>query len=271
MSPAITQLFVYPIKSCAGISVDALQFDAKGPLFDRRWMLVDAVDGRFLTQRKYPQMALIRTRIAEGQVWAEQNTHSDLKASIKLPMDGHVSDVSVWSDQVQGLDCGDGAAAWFSALLGHECRLIYQGDCLRLADTDYAEQGTEISYADGFPLLVVAQSSIDLLNSECQKAEISARNFRPNIVVSHTSAFAENTWESLQGQDVRLKVVKPCQRCVIPSLNPSSGEKEPEIMPILLKHCRRDRKIYFGQNLTFEITADAQLRVGQVLCIQSTV
>jgi uncharacterized protein YcbX len=269
VSPVISQLFVYPIKSCAGISVDELKFDAKGPVFDRRWMLVDASDGSFLTQRKFPQMALIQTQIEAGHVWAVQNSNPDLEQTIKLPIEGDLMDVVVWSDRVQGLDCGDESAAWFSRLIDHPCRLVYQAELPRQADTEYAEQGTEISYADGFPLLVVAQSSINLLNGECQQAELSARNFRPNIVVNHTPAFAENTWQSLQLDTMKLKVVKPCQRCVIPTLNPSSGEKETEIMPILIKHCRRDKKIYFGQNLTFDITAAPYLRVGQDISINS--
>lgn len=268
MTPVVSQLFLYPIKSCAGISVSELNFDKKGPLFDRRWMLVDAKTGGFLSQRKLPKMALITTRIEGGRVWAEQK-NSNNEESICLPVDGDVCDVKVWSDEVEGVDCGDKAALWFSQLLDYDCRLIYQADCLRFADTDYAEENTQISFADGFPLLVVAQSSIDRLNADCEGAEISATNFRPNIVVSNTVEFAEKNWLYLQAETLEMKVVKPCQRCVIPTINPNTAVKEPSIMPVLLHHCRRDKKIYFGQNLTFISAGDTRISVGQALKIEA--
>ncbi len=267
MTPVVAQLFIYPIKSCAGISVTEFQFDQKGPLFDRRWMLVDAQTGVFLSQRKFAKMALIATRIEKGRVWAQQKSDQDLTESICLPVDGELRDVKVWSDEVSGMDCGDEAAAWFSALLKHECRLVYQGECLRKADEEFAQTGTQISYADGFPLLVVAQSSIERLNLECKDAEITAANFRPNVVVDNTLEFAETDWGEIVCDTLKMKVVKPCQRCVIPTINPETGEKEGVIMSVLKQYCRREKKIYFGQNSTFESGDGAKLSVGQELVI----
>lgn len=277
MPPKISQLFVYPIKSCAGISVPHFQFDSRGPLFDRRWMLVDAKTGTFLSQRELPGMALISTHIENGRVWADlaSNTESITVADIQaleLPIEGGVVDISIWDDNVQGLDCGDNAANWFSLILDYDCRLIYQGECQRLADTQYAEVGTDVSYADGFPLLAVSQASIQFLDDACE-ADIAAENFRPNIVVSNTEAFAEIDWQVLATNTVVMDVVKPCQRCVIPALNPKTAKRESSILPVLLKFCRRDKKIYFGQNLTFKPSSkkvDGQeltLKVGQEISI----
>ncbi len=267
MSPKISQLFIYPIKSCAGISVPSITFDHRGPLLDRNWMLVDAETGVFLSQRELPAMALISTVIENDRVWAGFGEGH----VFQLPTGGQLTQVSVWDDEIQGLDCGDEAAFWFSGVLGRRCRLIYQGDCQRLASTKYADEGTAVSYADGFPLLVVADSSIQFLNDACV-SEITAQNFRPNIVISNTEVFSELNWESILTDTVNMKVVKPCERCVIPSINPKTAVQERSILTVLLEHCRRDKKIYFGQNLTFSPSQQAavdqlQLSVGQEVII----
>jgi len=272
MSPQISQLFVYPIKSCAGISVSSFQFDKKGPLFDRRWMLVDSATGVFLSQREIPQLALISTRIEEGQVWASQLLDKTIAESLCLNEQGKLIDVQVWSDDVRGYDCGDEAANWFSQVLNRPCRLVFQGDCQRFADEEYADKGTSVGFADGFPLLVVAQSSINFLNDACE-AEISAINFRPNIVVENTVVFAERNWLSLTANDLvgsvnlDMTVVKSCERCVIPALNPNTAKRESSILPVLLKHCRKEKKIHFGQNLTFNYSDKLEIKVGQALII----
>tara|TARA_B110000211_G_scaffold220566_1_gene267310 strand:+ start:1296 stop:2126 length:831 start_codon:yes stop_codon:yes gene_type:complete len=274
MSAQINQLFIYPVKSCAGISVSKIQLDERGPVFDRWWMLVDAKTGVFLSQREIPQMALISTRITDGCVWVDQSLNSSLVASHRLPISGRLVDVDVWSDHVDGYDCGDEISEWFSALLNHDCRLIYQGDCERLADETYADKNTLVSFADGFPLLVVAQSSIDEMNAACEGV-ISSINFRPNIVVVNTPAFAEIDWKELcvenseSGEYIKMRVVKRCQRCVIPMLNPATAKRDANILPVLLKYCRENKEIYFGQNLTFRYAEGLTLRVGQGVDITS--
>lgn len=275
MTPQVSQLFVYPIKSCAGISVSSFKFDEKGPLFDRRWMLVDSSTGIFLSQRSTPKMALLSTRIENEAVWVGQSLDNDLVEFCRLPTKGKRIEVQVWSDTVHGYDCGDKLARWFSQLLSHDCRLVYQGDCQRLADEGYAGRGTSVSFADGFPLLVVAQASIDVLNEECD-ADIDATNFRPNIVIKNTVAFAEERWEKItvESDDLRMNqlemaVVKPCERCIIPLLNPYTAKREASILPVLLKYCRDNKKIIFGQNLTFKYFNNLDIKVGQVVSITS--
>lgn len=277
MSPQISQLFVYPIKSCAGISVPHFQFDERGPLFDRRWMLVDNKTGIFLSQREIPQMALISTRIEDGKVWASQSFDDSIDENHCLLTEGELIDVTVWSDNIRGYDCGDEAASWFSQVLNHQCRLVYQGNCPRIADEKYADKGIMIGFADGFPLLAIAQSSIDVLNNACE-ADIGAMNFRPNIVVKNTEAFAERNWSSMTaksldtvGNSVEMKVVKPCERCVIPALNPNTAKRETSILPVLIEYCRRNKKLYFGQNLTFKYSSNLEIKVGQALIIDEKV
>ncbi|MFT7260930.1 MAG: hypothetical protein ACI9MS_002802 [Glaciecola sp.] len=273
MTPQVSQLFVYPIKSCAGISVSSFKFDEKGPLFDRRWMLVDSKTGVFLSQRSTPKMALISTRLENEEVWVGQSLDNDLIESCRLPIKGEQIEVEIWSDQVRGYDCGDELALWFSQLLKHDCRLVYQGDCRRMADEEYADKETSVSFADGFPLLVVAQASIDVLNEACE-AKISATNFRPNIVIKNTPAFAEKKWKKItvesdgfMADNLEMAVVKSCERCIIPMLNPYTAEREKSILPVLLEYCRDNKKIIFGQNLTFKYFNNVYLTVGQTVAI----
>lgn len=263
MTPKISQLFVYPIKSCAGISVSSFQFDSRGPVLDRYWMLVDAKSGVFLSQRTVPEMALISTSIENGAVWVSVQENGQSKAFL-LPKEGRIIDVTVWDDEVQGYDCGDEAASWFGRYLNRDCRLVYQGDCPRNVDAEFADEGTQVSYADGFPLLAVAQSSIDFLNSACE-TRIGSENFRPNIVIENTQPFAERDWQGMAVDNVEMKVVKPCQRCVIPSINPATAKREASIMPVLIEYCRKNKKIIFGQNLTFSCEQGAELKVGGVV------
>ena len=159
-----------------------------------------------------------------------------------------------------------------------DCRLVYQGDCQRFASDKYADKHTQVSFADGFPLLAVAQSSIDLLNKDCV-AHLDSTHFRPNIVVSNSLAFAEKSWSALTTQTMLMKVVKPCERCVIPTINPRTAQTEPAILTALKTHCIDNNRIIFGQNLTFKtlnagfiddknsLHIQQKLSVGDVLLI----
>ena len=260
---SISRLFIHPIKSCAAIECQQLELGSRGPLLDRDWMVVDAKSGRFLTQRKFPRMALITPRLEGDSIVVSAPGVDDFQ----LPKDGQKIPVTVWSDDVQGLDCGEEAAQWFSTFLKIDCRLVYQGNCLRFADEKYAPENTPVSYADGFPLLVINQGSIDYLNEKYGADKIAAERFRANIVVSGPEAFNEEQWQQVNSKDIEMSVVKPCQRCVIPSIDPQSAEKNSSVMQLLIDECRRDGKVYFGQNLVFECQSGRLLKVGDEIII----
>jgi len=254
----ISRLFIHPIKSCAAVECQRVELGPRGPLLDRAWMLVDAQSGRFVSQRKVAHMALIQPVIKEDGVWVRAPGCEEFK----LPMKGESVPVTVWDDSVEGLDCGDEAASWFSSFLDLSCRLVYQGDCERQADTKYAPLKTSVSYADGFPMLVINQASIDYLDDRCLQDDIVAQRFRANLVVSGAEAFSEEGWQRLNTKNVEMMVVKPCQRCVIPSIDPMTAEKNKSVMQVLVDECRRDGKVYFGQNLVFQCEAGSVMKVG---------
>ncbi|TNC85396.1 MAG: sulfurase [Thalassolituus sp.] len=263
----ISRLFIYPVKSCAGVEVDALHFDSSGPVGDRRFVITTPA-GDFLTQRELPEMARIQPKLADTQLTL---SHPDAKdCVVHFDTDGPTHRVRVWRDEILGVDCGDEVAAWLASRLGQEARLsVLPSDNPRLADPAYAEAGTQVGYADGFPLLVITQESLDKL-SEDAGLDVDVRRFRPNIVVSGADgSFAEREWrrlgvgEGLQ-QQLPIKIVKPCERCVIPTRDPDTLERTGALMTSLKNLCRIDGRIIFGQNATY---AGEYLAVGTPLFV----
>ena len=247
----ISRLFIYPIKSCAGTEVRELLFDANGPIGDRRFLIIDA-DGRFMTQREHKAMAHIRPEIGASCLDISAPGYDSIR--ISLPASGERRNVQVWGSTPQGVDCGDEVAQWLSAILGTPCRLVQlPEDNARIADRKYAPYDTGVGYADGFPLLVTSQQSLDAI-SQLSGVDADVRRFRPNIVVDGAAEpFAELSWRVLKttgGHQIDL--VKPCERCVIPTRDPDTLESTPALTRVMAAECRIDGKIIFGQNGVFD-------------------
>ncbi len=241
----VSDLYIYPIKSTAALSMTALHFDELGPRFDRNWMVVDA-KGMFMSQRKFPKMCLIQARVLGDTL------------RLKAPMQNEISlaetssellSVSVWGDEVLAYDCGDETAHWLSEYLQKECRLVQVGEkTQRKVDLDFAHKGELVAFADGFPSLIVSSASLNEFNSHLEMP-IDMRSFRPNIVIEGSSAYAEDDWKSIRIRDLTFDLVKPCSRCIMPSINPDTATKEMAINQALLRTRRgADGKTYFGQN-----------------------
>ena len=261
--PRITSLAIYPLKSAAGIEHSSLEIGVLGPQWDRRWMLVD-VQGRFISQRQYPAMCRIQTAISDEVLRFSVAGVASLSvavATVKATVAPR--SVQVWQDTVQAEDCGDEAAQWFSDYLGTACRLVMMPEsCRRAVDKDYAVGDDLVSFADGFPVLLLSEASVDDLNQRLSNP-VHHRRFRPNIVVSGVEAFAEDGWQRLRMGEVEFSVVKPCSRCVIPSIDPDTALKQPEVTRTLASYRRRDGAVYFGQNLIPH--GKGQIRLGDQL------
>ncbi|WP_430462277.1 MOSC domain-containing protein [Thalassolituus sp. LLYu03] len=254
----VSRLFIYPIKSCAGVEVSSLSFDQCGPVGDRRFMVVN-LEGRFLTQRTHPAMAFIRPQYVDGHLLVSASDRPQLTIS---PEDaGEVLTVSVWDDSVAGADCGDTAAAWFSAALNTPCRLVrvFAGT-ERQVNRKYAQEGEWVGFADGYPVLVTLQESLDVLSSAVGRT-VEIERFRPNVLLSGARAFAEREWQSVSVAGGRLDLCKPCERCVIPTRNLTTQQREADVLDALKQHCRLDGKIIFGQNAL--VRGIGELVVGQ--------
>lgn len=249
----VSELAIHPLKSARPVAVDEMALGPLGPAWDRRWMLVDA-SGAFVTQRTHPRLCLLGATVEEGgNLRLDAAGFPPLRVPPAAP--GSPLPVTVWNDTVAALPCGPGADAWCSAFLGMPVRLVFMPeDTVRLVDPQHAGPGHRTAFSDGFPLLLVTQSALDDLNARLAKAGLSAvdwRRFRPNVVVAgNLPPHAEDGWRRLRAGAVELEVVKPCSRCVIPSIDPETAGKNSQILTILRSYrARADGKTYFGQNV----------------------
>ena len=253
----ISELFIYPIKSCGGLSVSSFALDRFGPEHDRRWLIVDET-GMQITQREMPRMALIKPTLNHGGL---RLNYLNSELSVDTPTHGAPTAVQVWADRVQAFDAGSQAAEFVSNVLERPARLVWMPETTyRPVDQNYAKNNETVSFADGFPLLLISQASLDDLNTRLDQA-VPMNRFRPNIVVTGCEAFAEDTWSSLQSSHCEFTVAKACSRCVMPSIDQTTAEKNSAILRALASYRRgKDGQTYFGQNLLYQ--SDARISVG---------
>ena len=250
MSLSLSSVTVYPVKSSAGLSRERAEVLAAGLEHDRRWMLVDSANA-FITGREYPALVRVRaTPLADGGLALEAPGQPDLTLE-NAGGDGS-TEVEVWRDQVDARFVDARADAWLSGYLGVACRLVRIADeRARRVDPDYAEPGDHVSFADGYPLLLIGDASLADLNEKAPGPAEMAR-FRPNLTVSGAGAYAEDGWRRVRVGAVEFDVVKPCDRCVMTTVDPATGVKNEQLEPLrTLSTYRRDRSrgILFGVNL----------------------
>ena len=278
LSGAVARLFIYPVKSCAGIEVqEALLTDA-GLEFDRAWMLVDA-QGAFLTQRALPRMALIRPRIArdQGALLLQAPGLGELRVPLATDATQPLTPVVVWKDTVPAWDMGDEAAHWLTAFLGQPCRLLrFDPAQRRLSSPDWTGgRAVPNQFSDGFPLLLTSTASLQELNTRLQAAGqpvVGMERFRPNVVIDGVQAHDEDRLELLRidagAAEVQLQPVKPCARCPIPNIDPATAESRPAVGD-MLRCYRQDKRL--GGAVTFGMNAIVCQGGGQILRVGQAV
>lgn len=266
MSLSLEQIIIYPIKSLGGVAVNEAFIEPGGLRYDRRYMLVepsaDGQSGRFITQRTVHPMALIDTAINvpdnELTVWHRQTPIDVLTVPLlPTPTDEFLS-VSIWdSEDVPAQLVSEEADAWFSRMLGKPCRLVYMPDTTRRTITSSHIRRDEVadpvvSFADGFPVLLITQSSLDELNrrlADSIDAPLTMARFRPNLIVEGLCwPHDEDTWATVALGEVTLYGVKPCVRCVLTTIDPATGDRGKEPLRTLATYRSRDNKILFGEN-----------------------
>ncbi|MDO3722020.1 MOSC domain-containing protein [Marinobacter sp. chi1] len=238
-------LWVYPVKSLAGIRVEALDLDDFGPAHDRRWMLVDD-NGRFVTQRTHPELAKIKTSLAAGEVGVEIPGYG----SFALEPTERRLEAKVWGDQVNTVLGAEEANAAVSAFCQRSLRFVFMPeDSFRQIDPDYVTSRRRVGFADGYPLLIANQASLEELNGRLRDP-VEMRRFRPNVVVSGFTAWQEDHWRELSVGTVRLSLAKPCSRCVMTTVDPEVGVKDSDGQPLktLSGYRRQKEGVIFGMN-----------------------
>lgn len=244
----ISALYIYPVKGLRTVALQEAEVTPRGLRHDRRWMLVDA-DGKFITQREQPKLAALSAGITPAGL---RITGDGKSIDISEPLAGAPRlPVKLWKQDIEGYAATGEADAWFSDYLGLSCRLVFQGDLPRAAAEKYAP-GAEVSYADGFPVLVTVTESLDDLNAK-MPAPLPMDRFRPNIVVTGASAWAEDGWKKLRAGEVMFDIVKPCTRCVVTTTDQQTGERASNEPLNTLKTFRLLRTpdltgVVFGQN-----------------------
>ena len=264
MNATITGLYVYPVKSCRGIALERAELEATGIAGDRHWMLVRP-NGRFVTQRELPRMALVVTRLTDSSLSLDAPGMPLLEVGRNA--EGVARPVTVWKFDGRGIDCGEHAAAWVSQFLETPLRLVrFDPGVPRVCSPEWTPGTRAVTeFSDGYPILVIARASLAELNSRLPRA-LPMERFRPNIVIDGVAAFDEDRVHELRAGPVTLRLVKPCTRCSITTTDQQKGAVD-GVEPLrTLKEYRFDaslRGVTFGQNAIVVNGVREHLRVGQ--------
>jgi uncharacterized protein YcbX len=260
----VSELYIYPIKSLGGIKLDSALVTDRGFEYDRRWMLVDD-NNRFISQREFPAMALLKPGLSNNHIIVT-NTFNNTSINISLsPVKKKVIPVTVWDDYCHAQLVSDEADSWFTAALGINIRLVYMPEnTQRPIDPEYAPENSITSFSDGFPFLLIGQSSLDDLNKRLDNS-LPINRFRPNIVFTGGQPYEEDMIDGFSINDVAFNGVKLCARCVMITIDQdnASGSKEPT--KTLASYRAKNKKIYFGQNLIHSGTG--HISVGDELIV----
>ena len=258
----ISALYVYPVKSCRGIAVDSARITDTGFAHDRQWLIVNG-DGKFMTQREEPRLALIETVLGSDSL---QMRASDMHLQIPYDSAGEQVEVTCWRDQCAAIDEGDAAAAWLSNFLGSTYRLVrFDRSRPRLSKPAWTGAVTaKNQFTDGFPWLVLSRGSLDDLNARLPKP-LPMNRFRPNIVFDDVPAYEEDRTAEFQIGGARFRIVKPCDRCAITTTDQQTGTRDGDEPLRTLKRYRFDpnlKGVLFGQNAILLSGEGEMLKVG---------
>lgn len=266
MNYCLSAIYVYPVKSLAGFSVEDWQVNETGLQFDRKWMIVDSA-GRFLSQRNLPRMALVKTRIQESDLILSAASKPDLRIGL-TDTGSELISCTIWNDQCSARSVSVEADAWLSEFLQQPCRLVYQPDeQIRAVDPRFANAGDRTAFSDGFPFLVVSENSLAALN-QAMSLNLPMQRFRPNLVVSGCAAYAEDSWREIRIGSIEFRLPKPCSRCAVPTIDPETAEIGKEPLATLNRLRKWQNKVYFGQNALHDQVG--RLAVGDQITVKST-
>lgn len=262
----LSEINIYPIKSLGGISLKEAKIEEKGLQYDRRWMLVDE-EGTFISQRKHFELALLQVCITENilTVSHKKNSNQTISFSLDEEMDESIS-VTVWDDNLSGLEVNTKVSDWFSEFLKMKVRLVKMPLAdKRLVDQRYALNNEVVSFADGYPCLIIGQSSLDGLNEKLGEP-IRMDRFRPNFVFTGGTPHIEDNFVTFYLGDTLFSAVKPCARCVLITVDQQTGAKGQEPLRTLAGYRTVGKKILFGQNLIH--SGSAIIRIGEELRVK---
>ena len=264
MKIQVRELFTFPVKSGGPIAHRAFNLNAMGPIDDRRWMVVDQ-EGKFITQRNLGRLAQLQPFQRENKWWGR------LPSGRELPLEGQASEqktVTIWKDTVVAHDLGVEWSGALSSEFGQPLRMVeIPNERSRALDLKYNVGPKPLNFADGQPILIVNQASVEALEQR-MGVTLGALRFRPNIVIEGLPAFAEKDIRRWQISGIEMQFTKLCSRCVMTTLDPVTGEKQyPGLLKELAKDQMSDGKIYFGVHVVYQKTG--RIAVGDEVRILS--
>ena len=258
--PSVSSLHIYPVKSCKAVNVESFGLDRFGPIGDRRWMIVsDDPNQPFITQRAQPILAKLEARYLDKGTIELKTPDLDPIQVTRSENAGPTRSVTIWKDRVHARDTGDVASKWLSTFLNQSVRLVrIHSEYARFIN---AEKSSETGFADGYPLLIISQASLDDLNDRLDYP-VEMRRFRPNLVVQNCDPYEEDKWTQIRIGDTILSASGPCSRCIMTTVNPDTGALEGnEPLVTLAGYRKTGNGVTFGQNYINE-TKFGQIDVG---------
>ncbi len=243
----LSALMYYPIKACRGFDVQESNVERMGLEHDRRMMVVTS-EGEFLTQREYPKLALITPTLNNGSVTLSAPNFDSIQ--IWIQKSGAPAPVNIWeSKNVKAIDQGDESAQWLSDWLGTSVRLVHIADGIqRKLNPGYAVNADDhTGFADGYPILIISEASLQDLNSKLD-SPLPMNRFRPNIVLKGCEPFAEDIWKRIKIGDNEMALVKPCARCVVTTIDKDTLAKNKEPLKTLNSYRKHELGAIFGMN-----------------------
>jgi uncharacterized protein YcbX len=273
MSLHLQQLFTYPVKSAAVVPASQVTVDRFGFAWDRRWMVIKP-SGQFVTQRSHPRLGLVRAAVGADHLELSAPGQPQLRIPLAAEHAVH-RPATVWKDTVSAWDEGDAAADWFSGWLEEPVRLVrFPDDTVRQVNPERSPEFAQTAFADGYPVLLATDSSLNELNRRLAargSSPVTMDRFRPNLVVTGTplEPFAEDGWRRIRIGSVEFDVVKPCTRCVITTTDqPTATIPEPgEPLATLATFRRWEGQVIFAQNLVHR--GHGTLKLGDPVTVLS--
>lgn len=242
----VKEIYIYPIKSLAGISCPKTFAEEMGFENDRRWMLIDA-ENVHITQREYPILSQFYPQISAGIISITFKDHKH-----EFSIDEYTNqpiDAKVWEDKSEVFEVNKESSKWFSERLGFECKLV---KIIKIGgrkhESSKLKETFNVSLADGYPYLLIGTESLDFLNNKLEE-KITIKRFRPNILVSTENAHEEDGFDTFSIGEVQFKNVKPCGRCIMINNDPQKGIIKKEPLKTLSKYRKVDNLVYFGTNI----------------------
>jgi len=260
----LQNIFIYPIKSLGAVELAEGELDERGLKNDRRFMLVDE-HSRFITQREFPQLSLIKTSLKNSQIELINQSHEKLLVPLEVE-GGEMRKAIIWADECEVLHVSKEADQFFSEAIASKCSLVYMPHASnRRVNPSYVPEYSITGFTDGYPILLIGTASLDDLNLRLETS-IAMNRFRPALVVKTSEAFDEDYWADFSIDDLKFRGVKLCSRCVIATIDQHTGEAGKEPLKTLATFRKRNNNVYFGQNVVHE-SASGKLRVGDKVAV----